>query len=126
MYRLPDGDGLQDIMDGFGQLEYRPSPQMARQSLLMIDSLTRLGLLVCSLLFVAVLSACAGDAPTPVAATATPTPSFEPTESPSLAVGPEVGDLAPEFELTTVNGETLALSDLSGYRPFILYFFATW
>ena len=54
------------------------------------------------------------------------TPSSDPTEAPSLMVGPEIGKLAPEFELTTVEGDVLALSDFLGNRPFILYFFATW
>ena len=38
----------------------------------------------------------------------------------------EVGAQAPDFTVTTVDGEVLALSNFLGNRPFILYFFATW
>ena len=61
--------------------------------------------------------------PTPVP-TATPAP--QPTPAPPLKVGPEVGQATPDFSVTTVDGEVLALSDFLGNRPFILYFFATW
>ena len=65
----------------------------------------------------------APSSPTPVP-TATPVP--EPTSTPSLKVGPEVGQAAPDFTVTTVDGEVLALSNFLGNKPFILYFFATW
>ena len=61
--------------------------------------------------------------PAPVL-TATPVP--EPTSTPSLKVGPEVGQAAPDFTVTTVDGEVLALSNFLGNKPFVLYFFATW
>ena len=61
--------------------------------------------------------------PTP-APTATPAP--QPTPTPALKVGPEVGQAAPDFSVTTVDGEVLALSDFLGSKPFILYFFTTW
>ena len=38
---------------------------------------------------------------------------------------PEVGDPAPDFELATLSGDTLRLSDYAG-RPVILNFWATW
>ena len=38
---------------------------------------------------------------------------------------PEVGDLAPDFELATLDGGTARLSDYQG-RPVILNFWATW
>lgn len=38
---------------------------------------------------------------------------------------PEVGDPAPDFELATLSGDTLRLSDHAG-RPVILNFWATW
>ena len=38
---------------------------------------------------------------------------------------PEVGDLAPDFELSTLSGDTMRLSDHVG-RPVILNFWATW
>jgi peroxiredoxin len=37
----------------------------------------------------------------------------------------EVGDAAPDFELPTVDGETMSLGDYAG-RPVILNFWATW
>ena len=73
------------------------------------------------------------DTPTPVSPTpASPTPMHtatpvtEPTPTPSLKVGPEVGRAAPDFTVTTVDGEVLTLSTFLGNKPFILYFFATW
>ncbi|WP_217588018.1 redoxin domain-containing protein [Lentibacillus saliphilus] len=42
-----------------------------------------------------------------------------------LKVGLDVGDLAPDFELTTLKGETVKLSDYRGKRVF-LNFWATW
>ena len=65
----------------------------------------------------------APSSPTPVP---TATPAAEPTSTPSLKVGPEVGEAAPDFTVTTVDGEVLALSNFLGDKPFILYFFATW
>lgn len=43
----------------------------------------------------------------------------------STAVAPEVGAIAPDFELRALTGETIRLSDLRG-RPVILNFWATW
>ena len=63
------------------------------------------------------------NTPTPVP-TGTPVP--EPTSALSLKVGPKVGQAAPDFTVTTVDGEVLALSNFLGNKPFILYFFATW
>jgi len=47
------------------------------------------------------------------------------TELTELATGPEVGELAPNFRLETVDGRVLQLSDLRG-RPVFLNFWATW
>ena len=63
------------------------------------------------------------SSPTPVP-TGTPVP--EPTSTLSLKVGSKVGQAAPDFTVTTVDGEVLALSNFLGNKPFILYFFATW
>jgi thiol-disulfide isomerase/thioredoxin len=38
---------------------------------------------------------------------------------------PEIGKLAPDFELDTLDGQTLVLSQLKG-RPVLLNFWATW
>ena len=43
----------------------------------------------------------------------------------SVEVGHEVGQKAPDFMLTTVDGEQVTLDSLQG-RPVVLYFFATW
>ena len=58
--------------------------------------------------------------------TATPVPPPTPTEGPSLKIGYNVGEMAPDFELTTIDGETLSLSDFRGSSPVLLYFYATW
>lgn len=42
-----------------------------------------------------------------------------------VAVGNAVGNRAPDFAVTTVDGTTVRLSDLRG-RPVVLEFFATW
>ena len=63
---------------------------------------------------------------TSTSAPSAPTAVLEPTSTPSLQVGPEVGQAAPDFTVTTVAGEMLTLSDFLGNRPLVLYFFATW
>ena len=70
----------------------------------------------------------AADTPTPASPNPAPTTTLapQPTPTPSRKVGPEVGQAAPDFTVTTVDGEVLALSNFLGNRPFILYFFATW
>ena len=42
-----------------------------------------------------------------------------------LEVGPEVGSLAPDFEVTDLRGDRIRLSDFRG-RPILLNFWATW
>ena len=104
----------------------------------------RTAILLVSVLLLAALAACGGaaDEPAPTATqvppTATPVPSgdepaeptattaVEPTDAPSAMVGNEIGEVAPDFELTTIDGETLSLSDFRGDSPVLLYFFATW
>ena len=56
--------------------------------------------------------------------TAVPTPTSPPIQM-SVEVGHEVGQKAPDFMLTTVDGEQVTLDSLQG-RPVVLYFFATW
>jgi len=36
------------------------------------------------------------------------------------------GNLAPDFTVTTIDGKTVSLSELSSEKPTVLYFFATW
>lgn len=45
--------------------------------------------------------------------------------APAEATGLAVGDVAPDFELTTMDGETVRLSDYRGERVFV-NFWATW
>ena len=63
----------------------------------------------------------------PTAAPTTVSPS-EPTSLPTQApveVGHEAGQKAPDFALTTVDGEQVTLDSLQG-QPVVLYFYATW
>ncbi len=122
---------------------------MESRRILKSSVVTRVGLLLSSALLLAALAACGGERPTPsptaseVSPTqtagpsptgepaaptlsATATTAAEPTQAPSLEVGYEVGEMAPDFELTTIDGETLSLSDFRGDSPVLLYFFATW
>ena len=92
----------------------------------------------------ALLISCGTEAPatdTPMppptstpAGISTPTETQQPTAVPSstsppvqtsLEVGHEVGQKAPGFMLTTVEGEQVTLDSLQG-RPLVLYFYATW
>lgn len=44
-----------------------------------------------------------------------------------LATAPHVGNLGPDFSLTTLSGETMTLSDFTaGGTPVVLNFWATW
>jgi len=47
------------------------------------------------------------------------------TSCPAEAPAPEIGKLAPDFELDTLDGQTLVLSQLKG-KPVLLNFWATW
>ena len=67
-----------------------------------------------------ILAACGSEEP---AATA-PAPTAEAPET-SAEVGSRPGQMAPDFDLTTVEGEQVSLSGLQG-QPTVLYFFATW
>ena len=64
--------------------------------------------------------------PTPRATTADtprPTPSATPAPTPEPIVGTELGQRAPEFQLSTTEGAPLSLSDLRG-RPVWIVFWA--
>ena len=59
--------------------------------------------------------------------TATRVPTATPTPKPQLPLGPDVGNRAPDFTVTAVNGETYTLSEVNASgKAVILYFFATW
>ena len=58
------------------------------------------------------------SAPAPAAATAAPA-------QPSVEVGLDVGQRAPDFTLTNLEGESVTRASLEG-RPVMIYFFTTW
>ena len=61
------------------------------------------------------------------APTVTPSPIPTPTPRPQLPLGSEVGNRAPDFTVTAVNGETYTLSEVNASgKAVIVYFFATW
>ena len=63
----------------------------------------------------------------PSASPPSPTPLPTSTLAPDLAVGPNVGDLAPDFILTLPDEETVTLASLREQdKPFVLFFFTTW
>ena len=55
---------------------------------------------------------------------ATAVPTTPPTQM-ALEVGHKAGQKAPDFMLTTVEGEQVSLDSFSG-RPLLLYFYTTW
>ena len=68
--------------------------------------------------------------PTAVPAPTLPPPTLAPapTSTPSQAaveIGHKVGQMGPDFTLTTVEGEEVALAGFQG-RPVVLYFYTTW
>ena len=60
----------------------------------------------------------------PQQSTAVSTPTSPPTQMP-VEIGHKVGQKAPDFMLTTVEGEQVTLDSFQG-RPVVLYFYATW
>ena len=65
--------------------------------------------------------AAATDAQQPTAAAA---PTSPPAET-AVETGHEVGQMAPGFTLTTVDGEEVSLASFQG-QPLVIYFYATW
>ena len=57
-------------------------------------------------------------------AAATAIPTTPPTQF-ALQVGHKAGQRAPDFMLTTVEGEQVSLDSFRG-RPLVLYFYTTW
>jgi cytochrome c biogenesis protein CcmG, thiol:disulfide interchange protein DsbE len=54
-----------------------------------------------------------------------PSPTSTPTPTGTVAEGPEVGKLAPSFELTGLDGKSVSLQSLRG-KPVLLNFWTTW
>lgn len=67
--------------------------------------------------------ACGGP-PADMAADTTPPPSE--VWRTDLPTGGDEGDVAPNAYVTTRDGDSVALDTLSGGRPMLLYYFATW
>ena len=65
--------------------------------------------------------------PTTTTQTPSPTPSNTPPTTPpdTREVGPQVGKVAPAFELNDLGGIAVSLESLRG-RPVMLNFWATW
>lgn len=68
----------------------------------------------------------------PAPATVMPEPTAAPTiaaatesAAPSVEVGLDVGQRAPDFALTSHDGESITRASLEG-RPVLLYFYTTW
>ncbi len=91
-------------------------------------------LLAIILLVVLLLSGCQSftpasqPSPGPTTPTTQPTPQTPATESSPAPVIPEginIGNLAPDFRLQNLDGQTISLSDLRG-KPVLINFWATW
>ena len=67
------------------------------------------------------VSATATEAQQPASA---PIPTSPPAEM-AVETGHKVGQKAPDFMLTTVDGEQVSLDGFQG-RPLVIYFYATW
>ena len=106
--------------------------------------LSWLPLAICLSMGTLLLTGCGSEAPatdTPVtgqistpAAPATATEAQQPTAAPAptsppaemaVETGHKVGQKAPDFMLTTVDGEQVSLDGFQG-RPLVIYFYATW
>ena len=104
-----------------------------------------LPLALCLPMAALLLAACGSEAPeadtpaaapqvsTPTAAAASteaeqPAPTAVPTSPPaqtSVETGHRAGQMAPDFMLTTVDGEEVSLDGFQG-QPLVIYFYATW
>ena len=64
----------------------------------------------------------------------TPEPTHTPTPEPTVAagwrtdvsIGATVGTRATDATLTLADGSTATIQEVSGGKPLLLYFFATW
>jgi len=54
-----------------------------------------------------------------------PPASQPPASAPDETAAPEIGSLAPDFQLQTLDGQTFSLSSVRG-KPVLLNFWATW
>ena len=76
------------------------------------------------LLVVLVASGCQSFTPASQLAPAPPTTTSLPP-APTIPVGNRISNLAPDFQLQTLTGQTVSLSGLRG-KPVLINFWATW
>ena len=69
------------------------------------------------------LTACSSS--TPAIQTAPPPATVLPPPAPTIPAGVSIGNLAPDFQLQTLSGESVSLSGLRG-KSVLLNFWATW
>lgn len=77
------------------------------------------------ILIVGILASGCGPSTTTPPASNTTTPSANTTPTPAVTEGINIGNLAPDFQLQTLDGQTVKLSDFRG-KPVLLNFWATW
>jgi hypothetical protein len=82
---------------------------------------TRAVRLIPILLAVAVLVACSMPAASPPREQ-----GEEPNRAASAETGTSPGQRAPDFQVTSLDGQSLTNSQVSGGKPYVLYYFATW
>ena len=95
-----------------------------------------LTLVLCLSMAVVLLTGCGSEEPATSTPTSSPTSTettqptaaamstSPPTQAP-VEVGHEVGQKAPDFMLTTAEGDQVTLNSFQG-QPVVLYFYATW
>ena len=105
-------------------LSSRATGELAEVVLLTLTRISTWLALATSVSAAALLFAgCAGESPAATAPAAAPDPTSPPSQA--SGTGHEVGQKAPGFELTTVDGEQVSLDGYRG-QPLLLYFYATW
>ena len=89
-----------------------------------------LPLVICLAMVGLLLTGCGSEAPgtntptVPATVAETEQPAATPTQM-AVEIGYKVGQKAPDFTLTTVEGEQVSLESFKG-QPLLIYFYATW
>ena len=91
-----------------------------------------LPLVICLAMVGLLLTGCGSDSPATETSTAIVPATGAETEQPvatpavvAVEIGNKVGQRAPGFMLTTVEGEQVSLEGFKG-QPLLIYFYATW